>query len=59
MDESEALVERAEILEDVRRVAERQIEAGEGVPHEEAGARVLARLSEWESRGRRSVHFET
>lgn len=58
MDESEALVERAEILEDVR-VAERQIEAGEGVPHEEAGARVLARLSEWESRGRRSVHFET
>lgn len=45
MDESESLIERAEILEDVR-AAERQIEAGEGVSHEEAGARILARLSE-------------
>ncbi len=43
--EYEALVERVELLEDVRD-AERQLEVGGGVAHEEAEARALARLSE-------------
>jgi antitoxin YefM len=41
--EYERLVERAEVLEDMR-VAEGQIARGEGIEHEEAKARVLARL---------------
>lgn len=43
--EYEALIERVETLEDVH-AAERQMEAGEGIAHEEAEARALARLSE-------------
>ncbi|HEX8692839.1 MAG TPA: type II toxin-antitoxin system Phd/YefM family antitoxin [Longimicrobium sp.] len=41
--EYERLVERAELLEDVR-VAEEQIARGEGIEHDEARQRVLARL---------------
>jgi antitoxin YefM len=41
--EYERLVERAEVLEDVR-VAEEQIARGEGIEHEEAKRQVLARL---------------
>lgn len=41
--EYERLVERAEVLEDIR-VAEEQIARGEGVEHYEARERVLARL---------------
>lgn len=41
--EYEALVDRAELLEDVR-VAEAEIEAGQGVAHGRAKAVVLARL---------------
>jgi len=41
--EYEALVERAELLEDVR-VAEAEIEAGRGVAHTRAKAAVLAQL---------------
>jgi prevent-host-death family protein len=41
--EYEALVDRAELLEDVR-VAEAEIEAGRGVAHGKARAAVLARL---------------
>ncbi|MGH3088800.1 MAG: type II toxin-antitoxin system Phd/YefM family antitoxin [Rubrobacteraceae bacterium] len=43
--EYEALVERVELLEDVR-AAERQVEAGEGIAREEAEARALARPPE-------------
>ncbi len=41
--EYERLVERAELLEDVR-VAEEQLARGEGVEHEAAKQQVLARL---------------
>lgn len=41
--EYERLVERAELLEDVR-IAEEQIASGEGIEHDEARQRVLARL---------------
>jgi hypothetical protein len=41
--EYELLVERAELLEDVR-AAEAEIEAGRGVAHTRAKAAVLARL---------------
>ena len=41
--EYERLVERAEVLEDIR-VAEEQIARGEGVEHEDAKQQVLARL---------------
>jgi antitoxin YefM len=41
--EYERLVERAEVLEDIR-VAEEQIARGEGVDHETAREMVLARL---------------
>jgi prevent-host-death family protein len=44
VEEYEALVERVEMLEDIH-IAERQIAAGEGMAHEEAKARALARLS--------------
>lgn len=40
--EYERLVERAEVLEDIR-VAEEQIARGEGVEHEEAKRQLLAR----------------
>jgi antitoxin YefM len=43
VSEYERLVERAEVLEDVR-LAEGQITRGEGVEHEEARRRVLAHL---------------
>jgi prevent-host-death family protein len=43
VDAYEALVERAELAEDVR-TAEAQITAGEGVEHRKARALVLARL---------------
>lgn len=42
--EYERLLERAEVLEDIR-IAEEQIAAGEGVEHEEAKRQVLARLA--------------
>jgi len=42
--EYEALIEKIEILQDVR-VAERQIESGKGVPHIEAKKRILDRLT--------------
>lgn len=42
--EYEAMQERLELLEDIR-VAEEQLAAGEGVPHEEAKARILKRLA--------------
>lgn len=41
--EYERLVERAEVLEDIR-VAEEQIARGEGVEHDEAKRQVLARF---------------
>lgn len=41
--EYERLVERAEVLDDIR-VAEEQIARGEGIEHEEARRQVLARL---------------
>jgi len=41
--EYERLVERAEVLEDIR-VAEEQIARGEGIEHEEARRQVMARL---------------
>lgn len=41
--EYERLVERAEVLEDIR-VAEEQIARGEGIEHDEAKQQVLARL---------------
>lgn len=43
VDAYEALVERAELAEDVR-TAEAQIAAGHGIAHSKAGALVLARL---------------
>jgi hypothetical protein len=43
VNEYERLVERAEVLEDIR-VAEEQIARGEGVEHEAARELVLARL---------------
>jgi len=42
--EFESMQERLEILEDIYR-AEEQLAAGEGVPHEEAKARVLNELA--------------
>ena len=44
VDEYEALIERAEIIEDVR-TAEAQIAAGKGVAHGKALARVRGRLT--------------
>lgn len=41
--EYERLVERVEVLEDIR-IAEAQIARGEGVEHDEARQQVLARL---------------
>jgi antitoxin YefM len=41
--EYERLVERAEVLEDIR-VAEEQIARGEGIEHEEAKQQLLARF---------------
>ena len=41
--EYERLVERAELLEDIR-VAEEQIARGEGIEHEEVERRLLARF---------------
>lgn len=41
--EYERLVERVEVLEDIR-VAEEQIARGEGIEHEDARRQVLARL---------------
>lgn len=41
--EYERLVERAEVLEDIR-VAEEQIARGEGIPHDQATQRLLARF---------------
>ncbi len=41
--EYERLTERAEVLEDIR-LAEEQVARGEGVEHDEARRRVLARL---------------
>ncbi len=43
--EYEALLERAELLDDVR-IAEAEAAAGEGVAHSKAKAAVLARLRE-------------
>jgi prevent-host-death family protein len=45
VDEYEALLERVELLQDVQ-TAEHQLAAGQGITHEDAGARVLSRLSE-------------
>ena len=45
VDEYEALLERVELLQDVR-TSERQLVAGQGITHEDAEARVLSRLSE-------------
>ena len=42
--EFESMQERLEILEDIYR-AEEQLAAGEGVPHEEAKARVLKSIA--------------
>lgn len=39
----EAMQERLELLEDLYK-ADRQLQAGEGIPHNEAKARVLAKL---------------
>jgi antitoxin YefM len=44
VSEYERLVERAELLADIQ-AAEAQLQRGEGVDHDEARARVLARLS--------------
>lgn len=41
--EYEALLDRAELLEDIR-VAESEVAAGKGLPHAKAKAAVLARL---------------
>ena len=41
--EYERLVERAEVLEDIR-IAEQQIARGEGIEHEDAEQRLLARF---------------
>lgn len=43
--EFESMQERLEILEDIYR-AEEQLAAGEGVPHEEARARVLKGIAQ-------------
>ena len=43
--EYEALLDRAELLDDVR-VAEEEVAAGRGLPHGKARAAVLARLRE-------------
>ena len=42
--EYERLLERAEVLEDIR-IAEEQIARGEGIEHDEAKRQVLARLA--------------
>jgi len=42
--EYERLVERAEVLEDIR-IAEEQVARGEGIEHDEAKRQVLARLA--------------
>ena len=44
VDAYEALIERAELAEDVR-VAESQLAAGQGVPHGKAQALILASLA--------------
>ncbi len=54
VDAYEALVERAELAEDVR-AADAQIAAGQGVAHGNARGRVLARLRGSAPRGRRSA----
>ncbi len=41
--EFERLVEELDVLRDIR-LGERQLAAGEGIPHEEAKARVMASL---------------
>jgi prevent-host-death family protein len=41
--EYERLLERAEVLEDIR-IAEEQVARGEGIEHDEAKRQVLARL---------------
>ena len=43
--EFEAMRERLELLEDIAR-AEAQLAAGQGIPHEEAKARILKRINE-------------
>jgi len=43
--EFEAMRERLALLEDIAR-AEAQLAAGEGIPHEEAKARILKRIDE-------------
>ena len=43
--EFEAMRERLALLEDITR-AEAQLAAGEGIPHEEAKARILKRIDE-------------
>jgi prevent-host-death family protein len=43
--EFEAMRERLSLLEDIAR-AEAQLAAGEGIPHEEAKARILKRIDE-------------
>ena len=43
--EFEAMRERMELLEDIAR-AEAQLNAGKGIPHEEAKARILKRIDE-------------
>ncbi len=42
--EYEDLVEKIELLQDIK-VAERQLEAGKGIPHAEAKKRILQRLA--------------
>ena len=42
--EFERLVEELDVLRDIR-LGERQLAAGEGIPHEEAKARVMATLN--------------
>ena len=44
--ELEAMRERLALLEDIAR-AEAQLAAGEGIPHEEAKARILKRIDAW------------
>ncbi len=44
VEEYQALLDRLELLEDVRK-AERQLAGGLGVPHSRARAKVLARLA--------------
>ena len=44
MEEYEALLDRLELLEDVRE-AEKQLARGRGVPHSRTKAQVLARLA--------------